>query len=139
MFYLKTIVATAVAIVLWAVCVGFGAVNGWWSTPIAPTGNARLFMDAAIEIVATKNRGNIALVLIKNGEVFDEHYAGIQGEINRDTMFQTASMSKWITANGVMNLAQDGRLDLDRSLTTSLGGNFHNANLIMTKFRHACC
>lgn len=120
MFYLKTIVATAVAIVLWGVCVGFGAVNGWWSAPIAPAGNARLFMDAAIEIVETKNRGNIALVLIRNGEVFDEYYEGIQGEINRDTIFQTASMSKWITANGVMKLVQDGRLDLDRTVADYL-------------------
>ena len=77
MFYFKAVVATAVAILLWAVCVGFGAVNGWWSTPIAPTGNARLFMDAAVEIFESKNRGNIALVLIEDGDVFDEHYAGI--------------------------------------------------------------
>lgn len=120
MFYLKAIVATAVALALWAVCVGFGAVNGWWSTPIAPTGNARLFMDAAVEIVERKNRGNIALVLIRNGEVFDEHYEGIQGEVDSDTMFQTASMSKWITANGVMKLVQDGRLDLDRPIADYL-------------------
>ena len=120
MFYLKAIVATAVTIVLWAVCVGFGAVSGWWSTPIAPTGNARVFMDAAVEIVETKNRGNIALVLIRNGEVFDEHYEGIQGEIDRETMFQTASMSKWITANGVMKLVQEGSLDLDRPIADYL-------------------
>ncbi|MBV7336672.1 hypothetical protein KFU94_52265 [Chloroflexi bacterium TSY] len=56
MSYLKTIVVAAVAIVLWAVCEGFGAVNGWWS--IAPAGNARLLMDAAVEIVKTQNRGN---------------------------------------------------------------------------------
>jgi len=120
MFYLKAIVATTVAIVLWAVLVGFGAVNGWWSTPIAPTGNASLFMDAAVEIVETKNRGNIALVLIRNGEVVDEHYESIQGEIGRDTMFQTASMSKWITANGVMKLVQEGSLDLDRPIAEYL-------------------
>ena len=120
MFYLKAIVATAVAIVLWVACVGFGAVNGWWSTPIAPTGNARVFMDAAVETVEAKNRGNIALVLIRNGEVFDEYYEGIQGEIDRETMFQTASMSKWITANGVMKLVQDGRLDLDRPIADYL-------------------
>ncbi len=62
----------------------------------------------------TKNRGNIALVLIRNGEVIDEHYVGIQGEIGPENMtFQTASMSKWITANGVMKLAQEGSLDFD--------------------------
>ncbi len=120
MFYLKTSGAIVATLVLWAVCVGYGAASGWWSTPIAPTGDARQFMDAAVEIVETKNRGNIALVLISNGEVVGEHYKGIQGEIGRDTMFQTASMSKWLTANGVMKLVQDGSLDLDRPIADNL-------------------
>jgi len=120
MFYLKAISATVVAVVLWAVFVGFGALNGWWNTAIAPAENTRLFMDAAVEIIETKNRGNVALVLISNGEVFDEHYAGIENEIGRDTMFQTASMSKWITANCVMHLVQEGSLDLDRPIADYL-------------------
>ncbi len=120
MYYLKTIGATVLALVLWVVCVVFGAANGWWSSPIAPTGDARLFMDAAIEIVETKNRGDIALVLIENGEVVDELFEGVQGAISRDTMFQTASMSKWITANGVMKLVQEGSLDLDQPIADIL-------------------
>ena len=120
MYYLKVIGGTVVALVLWAVFVVLGAANGWWSSPIAPTGDARLFMDAAVEIVETKNRGNVALVLIRDGEVIGEHYEGIQGEIGRDTMFQTASMSKWITANGVMKLVEEGRLDLDRPIADYL-------------------
>jgi CubicO group peptidase (beta-lactamase class C family) len=120
MFYLKVIAATVLAVVLWAVFAGYGALNGWWSTAIAPAENTRLFMDAAVEIIETKNRGNVALVLISNGEVFDEHYAGIKDEIGRDTMFQTASMSKWITANCVMHLVQEGSLDLDRPITDYL-------------------
>jgi len=120
MFYLKAIVATVLAIALWAVFAGFGALNGWWNTAIAPAENTRLFMDAAVEIIETKNRGNVALVLISNGEVFDEHYAGIEDEISRDTMFQTASMSKWITANCVMHLVQEGSLDLDRPIADYL-------------------
>lgn len=120
MFYLKAIAATVLEIVLWAAFVGFGALNGWWNTAIAPAKNTRLFMDAAVEIIETKNRGNVALVLISNGEVFDEHYAGIVDEIGRDTMFQTASMSKWITANCVMHLVQEKRLDLDRPIADYL-------------------
>lgn len=120
MFYLKAILATAMFILLWALFVGFGAVAGWWSTPIAPTGDARLFMDAAIEMVEAENRGNMALVLIENGQVFDEHYAGIKDEIDRDTIFQTASMSKWMTANGIMMLVQNGSLDLDRPIADYL-------------------
>jgi CubicO group peptidase (beta-lactamase class C family) len=41
-------------------------------------------------------------------------------KIGRDTIFPTASMSKWITANGVMNLVQEGKLDLDRPVSDYL-------------------
>ena len=99
----------------WCNRCGLGALGG-----LCRIGDARQFMDAAVDIVETKNRGNIALVLISNGEVIGEHYKGIQGEIGRDTMFQTASMSKWLTANGVMKLVQDGSLDLDRPIVDSL-------------------
>lgn len=120
MFYLKAILATAGALVIWAVCIGFGAVSGWWSVPIAPTGDAYLFMDSAIEMIEIENRGNVALILIVNGDIFDEHYVGMEDEIDRDTIFQTASMSKWITANGVMKLVQEGSLDLDRPVADYL-------------------
>jgi CubicO group peptidase (beta-lactamase class C family) len=120
MFYLKATAATAIAIVLWAVFSGFSALNGWWLTAIAPAGNARLFMDAAVEIIETENRGNVALVLISNGEVFDEYFAGTEDDIGRDTMFSTASTSKWITANAVMHLVQQGSLDLDQPISDYL-------------------
>lgn len=117
MFYVRAILATAGAILLWAVFVVFGAVSGWWSTPAAPPGDARAFMDEAIEIAETRNRGNVAFVLIEEGEVFDQHYAGQQDGIGPDTVFQAASMSKWITAAAVMNLVEEGRLDLDRPVS----------------------
>ena len=120
MFYVKIVLATVVALVLWAALVGIGALNGWWHTPLAPGGDTRAFMDAAIEIVKTKNRGNVALVLIENGEIFDEHYAASDQRVDRDTIFPTASMSKWITAWGVMNLVQEGKVDLDFPVSTYL-------------------
>ncbi|MEM8858235.1 MAG: serine hydrolase domain-containing protein [Chloroflexota bacterium] len=114
MFYLKTILTTGAAISLWIIFVGFGALSGWWNRPIASTGDTQQFMDAAVAIVDEESRGNVALVLIRDGEVFAEHYAGLEDEIDRNTLFQTASMSKWITAHAIMKLAQDGRLNLDQ-------------------------
>jgi hypothetical protein len=79
-FYLKFITVTAASIVLWAVLVGFGALSGWWNNAIAPAANARSFMDAAVEIIETENRGHIAFILIEKGKIFDEHYAGKNGQ-----------------------------------------------------------
>ena len=63
------------AIILWIVVSVYGAISGWWLTPLARTGDARAFMDAAIAMSNTQSRGNIALVLMRNGVVFGEHFA----------------------------------------------------------------
>ncbi len=60
------------------------------------------------------NRGNAALALIEDGAISAEYYSSPADSVDRDTVFATASMSKWITALGVMKLVEEGRLDLDR-------------------------
>ena len=137
MFYIKTILSACLALAIWVLLVGYGALNGWWYSAIAPAGDARAFMDAAIELTRAEGRGNLALILIDNGKLIDEHYLSADelsaGEqVDGDTIFQTASMSKWITAWGVMSLAQQGRLDLDLPISTYLSrwqlppGEFNN-------------
>lgn len=110
----KIIVLSLVALVLWSSVVVAGALFGWWRQPIAPTGDAQAFMRKAIERIETENRGGTALVLIENGVVSADYYAGKDATVDRNTVFLTASMSKWIAAWGVMKLAEDGKLDLDR-------------------------
>ena len=58
-------------------------------------------MDAAIAEIAKNRRGNVAFVLIESGKVFDENFTSVGQAVDRDTLFQVASMSKWITAWGV--------------------------------------
>ena len=78
-------------------------------------------MDAAIRKTIDKNRrGNVAFVLIESGKVFDEHFTSVGQPVDRDTLFQVASMSKWITAWGVMTLVEAGKLDLDAPVSTYL-------------------
>ncbi|HXC55004.1 MAG TPA: serine hydrolase domain-containing protein [Rhizomicrobium sp.] len=40
--------------------------------------------------------------------------------VDRDTLFQVASMSKWLTAWGVMTLVESGRIDLDAPVSRYL-------------------
>jgi len=119
MFYLKIVVATLVACLLWTALIGYGALNGWFTDALAKPGDARGFMDAAVPFVEARNRGNAAFVLIEGGQIFDEHYfdieqqVGVEPRINRDTVFATASSSKWITALAVMGLVERGLVELD--------------------------
>ena len=64
--------------------------------------------------------GNVALVLLEDSQPIDEHYASTGRAVGRDTAFQVASVSKWITAYGVMTLAERGRIDLDAPVSTYL-------------------
>ena len=49
-----------------------------------------------------------------------KHFVSVGEPVNRDTLFQVASLSKWITALGVMVLLEEGKLDLDVPISTYL-------------------
>ena len=117
----------------------YGAISGWWLTPLARTGDARAFMDAAIAMSNTQSRGNIALVLMRNGVVFGEHFALSIDRINPETRFPLASASKWFTAYSVMQLVQAGTIDLDAPVSTYLKrwqlpvGKFDNSKVTVRR------
>jgi CubicO group peptidase (beta-lactamase class C family) len=114
------VLSTILALVVWTGMLIAGALEGWWRRSLAPSGDSRAFMDAAIAEIDRTRRGNVAFVLIENGEVFDEHFTSVGQLVDRNTLFQVASMSKWITAWGVMTLVEAGKLDLDAAVSTYL-------------------
>lgn len=116
MSHLKNVVLTLSALAFWVALVVAGALFGWWRQPLAPAGDAKAFMRAAIDMIEHRNRGNTALVLIEHGAISAEYYSTSADPVDRNTVFATASMSKWLTAWGVMKLAQEGKLDLDRPI-----------------------
>jgi CubicO group peptidase (beta-lactamase class C family) len=71
-------------------------------------------------MVEAESRGNIAFALIEDGQIFHERFASVGAPVGRDTLFQVASLSKWITALGVMTLVDSGRVDLDAPVETYL-------------------
>ncbi len=107
-------------VILWAAGLVGGTLFGWWRRPIAPSGDSRAFMEAAVAMVNAGNRANTALILIERGAISAEYYSARAGSIDRNTVFATASLSKWITAHAVMKLVEQGRLDLDRPVENYL-------------------
>ena len=114
------VLSTILALVVWTGILIAGALEGWWRQSLAPSGDSRAFMDAAIAEIDRTRRGNVAFVLIENGKVFDEHFTSVGQPVDRNTLFQVASMSKWITAWGVMTLVEAGTLDLDAPVSNYL-------------------
>ena len=104
---------TLALVVAWAALVFFSFSEGWWRRPLAPRGDTAAFMDAATQFVNARNAGNAVFALIEKGAVRGAHAVSIGSPVDNDTVFQTSSLSKWITAWGVMALVQEGKLDLD--------------------------
>ena len=104
----------------WTALIGVGVLQGWARRPIAPRGDTSAFVTAALARIGQDSVGNAAFVLLDDGRVVAEHFQSIGEPVDRDTLFQVASLSKWVTAWGVMALAGEGRIDLDAPISTYL-------------------
>jgi CubicO group peptidase (beta-lactamase class C family) len=112
--------ATLALLVLWAIVVFFGISEGWWQRTIAARGETAGFMNAAVKLVDSSNTGNAVFAVIDDGSVHGVHAVSVGEVVDVNTVFQTASLSKWITAWGVMTLVQQGKVDLDAPVSTYL-------------------
>ena len=104
----KVVGVPALAMIAWTAVVGYGVLAGWWHRAIAPAGDAPAFMAAARQMMSSEPHGDLAIALVTKGQVTDEHYIGLVDAVNRETVFPVASMSKWVTAVGVMQLVAKG-------------------------------
>ncbi|MCZ6828615.1 MAG: serine hydrolase [Gammaproteobacteria bacterium] len=120
MIYLKFITAGLLTSLAWAALALYGGLSGWWLDPIASRGDTRQFMDAAISMIDESSPGSVALVLIEDGAVYDDYYRSADAPVNADTVFATASLSKWPTAYAVMLLVEQGKIDLDAPVSRYL-------------------
>ena len=104
----------------WAVLVFFGRSQGWLRKPLAPPNNAEAFVEAMKHEISSAPHGNVALAIIEDGKLQHEYYTSIGEPVDANSLFQIASVSKWVTALGVMNLVEDGLLDLDTPVSAYL-------------------
>lgn len=117
---MRRVLIAVVAIAGWTGIAGYGAIQGWWLRPIAPRGDTPAFMQAVTALAQAQSKGNLALVLLRQGAVYSEQYTPSIDPVDRDTRFPLASMSKWLTAYGVLQLVQAGRLELDAPISNYL-------------------
>ena len=106
------------AMMLWVAAVTATALLTAEKISVAGTDSASL-IDAA-KTHSADHAGNLALILIDNGRVNGTHFMSIGRPVNADTIFQMASVSKWVTAWGVMTLVEAGKIDLDAPVSRYL-------------------
>jgi CubicO group peptidase (beta-lactamase class C family) len=112
--------ATALALMVWIGLVAVGARDGWGRPMPAAKGDAAGFLRWAEGRYATESKGDFAMVLLDHGQVAGRYFASHGRPVDGDSLFQVASMSKWITAWGVMSLVQQHRIDLDAPVSRYL-------------------
>ncbi len=117
---LAHVVVAILLICAWSIIVFTGTNEGWWRNAIAEEGDAAGFTEAVKQAIEHESNGNVAYRLIESGEIVGEYYQSIGEPVDQDTLFQVASLSKWITAWGVMRLVDEGKLDLDAPVSTYL-------------------
>ncbi len=117
---IRLIIPPVLAILVWSSLALYGGLSGWWLTPVAESGEVDQFYDAMRSLVDKGNKEDIALVLIEEGEVVREYFNGIENQIDADTLFPTASLSKWIAAYSIMMLVEDQLVDLDAPISKYL-------------------
>jgi CubicO group peptidase (beta-lactamase class C family) len=110
---IRILAGAVVASVLWAALVAFGAREGWLRSLPAPRGDIEAFYQAEKSKIIAQSKGNVALALLQHGAVVREYFASRGKPVDRNTLFQVASLSKWLTAWGVMTLVEQRKIDLD--------------------------
>jgi CubicO group peptidase (beta-lactamase class C family) len=111
--WIRLVLAALGVLLLWTAVAGWALLEGFGRSPLAPRGDTQAFLSALVHEVETARAGNLGLALLEGGSVAGEHMSSVGEPVDRDTAFQVASLSKWVTAWGVMTLVEQGRLDLD--------------------------
>lgn len=111
---LKYTVLIVSLILLWTAAVNFGMTSGLLLSPIASEKTPDAFIEATKAKLKNEFVGNLAMVLLEDGKVAEDFYYSFGDPVNKQTLFQMASISKWVTAWGVFALVENDKLDLDQ-------------------------
>lgn len=116
----RIVLLMLLALLAWTVALVGGTVLGVWREPIAPRGDTRAFLEAVVTRIDEEHEGNVAFALLERGQPVATHFVSVGQPVDEDTRFQVASLSKWITAFGVMTLVEADKLDLDAPVSRYL-------------------
>ena len=114
------ILGTLAVCMAWAALVFATFSEGWLRSPLVEGDDPQAFVAAAKARAMAEQRGNLAFVMLEQGQEVGSFTMSKGDPVERDTLFQVASLGKWLTAWGVMALVEEGRIDLDVPVATYL-------------------
>lgn len=117
---LKYIFTAIFISILWIVLVFIGTLKGWWYEPFTKNNDPELFTVAVKEKTEKEFVGNFAMAVIKGGQVEKELFYSKNINVDKNTIFQVSSLSKFVSTAGIMKLVEMGKLDLDTPVNSYL-------------------
>lgn len=118
---IKYIAFTLLAAIIWIAANILSLKQGWFLTPMETSKSPAAFMSKVEDNIGQHQVGNLSLVLMNGGQVFAQKHWDINGHIIDDnTIWHAASIAKWVTSFGVMQLVEQGKLDLDTPVSKYL-------------------
>ena len=118
--FLKYIALTVLILIIWIVAIFIGMDKGWWYTPFTKEKAPNEFVASVQEELQNEFVGNMAIGVFEDGKLAAESYYSNDKPVDRNTVFQVASLSKFVSAIGVMKLVEDGKLNLDAPVSRYL-------------------
>jgi len=101
--------------------------NGKYDDDIVTSDKFSSIKDTIIDKIDKGDIPSLAVAVIENGEIIWMESFGYADKENKikatpNTLYSIASISKPITATGIMKLVEDGKIDLDADVETYLNG-----------------
>ena len=109
----KRIVLVTFTLVLWVFLIGYGFDSGKLLLALTSEHEPVMFKEAVKQAAEEDFSGNLAMILFEDGTTNQELYLADGTSIDSHTLFPVASISKWVTAEGILNLVEEGVLNLD--------------------------
>ncbi len=117
---LKYTTVTFALITVWTIVIFLSTDQGWWHTPFTKHHQPNDFIASVQDKLQNEFVGNMAIAIFQNGKLVTESFHTKSKTVNRNTIFQVASLSKFVTAIGIMHLVQEKKIDLDVPVSTYL-------------------
>ena len=110
---IKYLFAFILLSILWGITILFGTLSGWWHKPFTKSNDPKLFTEAVKQKIEKEFVGNFAMSIMKGSIVEKELFYSKNKKVDKNTIFQVSSLSKFVSAAGVMKLVEMGKINLD--------------------------
>ncbi|MEQ9104571.1 MAG: serine hydrolase domain-containing protein [Rhodothermales bacterium] len=116
----KHILLTLLLFIAWSGAILYGVSTGAILWPLTSNDAPEAFIHEVEQIVAEERVDNFALILMERGQPVASLFHSDSQTVDENAIFPMASVSKWVTAWGILKLVQEGVLDLDVPVETYL-------------------